>query len=189
MENFDNNEIILEENKLTIEEQIYQIEVRMQEIDAKIEQFEDVYYQTSEEIFPYEEYEALKEEYKKLRSEKKRLLKENKQKGFWDKMPVWMFAYGVFQVIFSFFYVISMVSILFAQWFFNTFNVSEAKFWDVFTFFFIPFISLLISVIILLLIKNKERKKVFLIVFSIQAVETIISVIIMASYLVKTWNS
>lgn len=183
-------ETILEENiQETIEDKIYEIEIKMQEIDSKLEMYEDSYYEGDDENFPYEEYERLKQEYKDLKKQKKALLKENKQNGFWDKVPVWMVAYGTFQVIFSFFFVISMVSILFSSWFLGNVVTKSTKFWEAFSFFFIPFISLLISTIIFVLIKDKLRKKIFLVIFSIQGIETIVSIIIMATYLVKAWNS
>lgn len=183
-------ETLMEENLTeTLEEKIYEIEIKMQEIDSKLEMYEDSYYNGDDNIFPLEEYDRLKQEYKELKKQKKALLKENKQNSFWDKVPVWMVAYGIFQIIFSFFFVISMVSILFSSWFLGNVITKSTKFWEAFSFFFIPFISLLISTIIFLLIKDKLRKKIFLVIFSIQGIETIVSAIIMATYLVKVWNS
>src|SRR5690554_709351 len=112
MDNMENRDNFNIENE-NIEEQLYEIEVKMQEIDAKIERFEDALYERNEEIFSYEEYLQLKEEYKNLRKVKKAISKQ--KKGKWDNIPVWMFAYGVFQIIFSFFMVLNMASILFAE--------------------------------------------------------------------------
>lgn len=182
MDNIENRDNFNIENE-NIEEQLYEIEVKMQEIDAKIERFEDALYERNEEIFSYEEYLQLKEEYKNLKKVKKAISKQ--KKGKWDNIPVWMFAYGVFQIIFSFFMVLNMASILFAEWFLGMFS-EITKFWSIVGFFMLPLISVLLSLIIFLLIKDKARKKFFLIIFSIQFIETVIAVIIMASIMAKS---
>lgn len=189
-----NNEVTIELeedlniNNLSIQEQIYEIEIRMQELDSQIEQLEDILYETRSEDFPHEEYENLKMEYKSLRKQKKDLVRNTK--GTWDKIPVWMFAYGVFQVILSFFYILSMVSLMFASWFLGLIHnkMEITRFWEIVAFFFVPFISIVISLVILCLIKDKARKKFFAVVFSIQTLETIISVILMISYLSEVWK-
>lgn len=173
----------VEDNKLSVKEQIYEIEIKMQELDAQIELYEDALYNSEEEIFTDEKLTELKTEYKRLRSEKKLLTKQTKTN--WDKIPVWMFAYGVFQVFFSFFYVLGIISAYFASWFVDLIRANGvvSKFWEISSLFIIPFISILISVIILILIKEKFRKRFFAVVFSIQLIETIISVIIVIGYL------
>lgn len=172
----------IRENKLSVQEQIYEIEVKMQELDAQIEQYEDALYNSDEEIFSEEKLNDLKTEYKRLRGEKKLLTKTTKTS--WDKIPVWMFLYSVFQVFFSFFSILGMVSAYFAFWFMGLIksNGEVTEFWRIFALFFIPFISILISVIILIFQKEKARKRFYAVAFSIQAIETIISVIIMIGY-------
>lgn len=168
---------VLERKTLSIQEQVYEIEIRMQEIDVQIELFEEAYYQ-SEDDFDYEEIEKLKEEYKELRKKKKEILKRNK--GKWDSIPVSLFVYGIFQIIFSSFFVLFIVSSLFSGWFITTFFTSTpGNFWLYFSLLFIPIISVLISTVILIFIKDKMRKKFFLIIYIIQFIETLITVIFM----------
>lgn len=181
------NEVI-EEVKLSVEEKVYELDIRIQEIDAQIENYEELLYQSDEFDFE-EELSRLKQEYKKLRAERKALLK--KPKGKWDEIPVWMFAYGLFQIIFSVFLILSMVSLFFATWFLTLiYNGKElSRFLEIIGFFFVPFISILITTLILVFTKQKTRKKFMAIILSIQFVETVITVIIMLGHLKSIWNN
>ena len=129
----------VEENKLSVQEQIYEIEVKMQEIDVLIEEYEDALYNSDKEIFSVEKLNELKAEYKRLKSEKKLLAKQPKNN--WDKIPVLMFIYGIFQVFFSFFYILGMISVAFAAWLMDILKESGeiTEFWKIFSLFFIPF--------------------------------------------------
>lgn len=162
-----------------IKAQIFGIEVRMQEIDAILERYEDDYFQKQqsqpeEPVKEDEKISALKAEYKELAKARKELLKGNK-KSIWDNFPVWMGFYAVFQIIFSFYLIMTQLSTYFASWFYALFT-SPTEFWFYFALFVIPFLSLLASLIILLCTKNKVHKKIFLFVYLIQGIETLMSV-------------
>lgn len=182
LEEFEEQEIPAEEK--TREELIYELELKMQEIDTKIEFAEDELYFEESQITE-EDIQALKQEYRELKAEKKALLKQHKTN--WDKFPIWMFAYGVFQVVFSFFYVMSMISLLFASWFLNLIN-SYTRAWEIVSFFFLPFISIVASTIIFFTLKDKIKRRFFSIIFIIQGLETLITVILMIVTLVGLWK-
>ncbi|GEM_PF-2269094 len=167
------------EEVAAVRAQIFGIEVRMQEIDAVLERYEDDYYkkqqsQPEEPIQEDEKIRALKAEYKELAKARKELLKGNK-KSLWDNFPVWMGFYAVFQIIFSFYLILTQLSTYFASWFYQLFS-DATEFWFYFGLFLIPFLSLLASLIILLVTKNKVHKKIFLFVYLIQGIETLMSV-------------
>lgn len=164
------------DNKLSVQEQIYEIEIKMQEIDVQIEHYEDSLYNSDEEIYSSEKLVELTEEYKKLRREKKLLTKE--LKGKWDQIPMWMFIYGIFQIIFSLFVVIIPISMYFTGWFLSVIG-KDSKFWVTFTFLIIPILSVLISALLLILQKIKTRKMFMIVLLAIQVVETTISLLIM----------
>lgn len=167
----------LEDKEVSIQKQIYEIEIKLQEIDSQIEFYEDKLYELEDNEEYIEMIENLKIEYKNLKKQKKEISKQIKTN--WDKIPIWMFAYGVFQIILSFFYVMNMLQFIFSQWFVNLIyeNIEVTKFWQYFSVLLIPIINLLITLIILILIKDKVRKKFMIALFSIQTIETIISVI------------
>ncbi len=159
--------------------QVFGIEVRMQEIDAILERHEDDYFQKQqnqpeEPVKEDEKISALKAEYKELAKARRELLKGNK-KSVWDNFPVWMGFYAVFQIIFSFYLIMTQLSTYFASWFYALFS-TPTDFWFYFGLFIIPFLSLLASLIILLCSKDKVHKKIFLFVYLIQGIETLMSV-------------
>lgn len=162
-----------------VRSQVFGIEVRMQEIDAILERYEDDFYkkqqnQPEEPVQEDEKIRALKAEYKELAKARRELLKENK-KSLWDNFPVWMGFYAVFQIIFSFYLILTQLSTYFATWFYQLFT-NPTNFWFYFGLFLIPFVSLLASLIITLVTKNKLHRKIFLFVYLIQGIETLISV-------------
>lgn len=168
-----------------VRSQVFGIEVRMQEIDAILERYEDDFYkkqqnQPEETEVPEvsgtedEKIIALKAEYKELAKTRRELLKGNK-KSLWDNFPVWMGFYAVFQIIFSFYLILTQFSTYFATWFYQLFT-NPTNFWFYFGLFLIPFVSLLASLIITLVTKNKLHRKIFLFVYLIQGIETLISV-------------
>lgn len=196
MENKNNNEQlndIVEESNESIILKIEEIEHQMLEISMQAELLE-LEIQNKEDAMEYidqslyQELADLSVQYKKLKSDKRDLSKQIKSK--WDKFPAWMFIYGIFQIVFSVFYVMSVVSLNFATWFLNKIVGYEniTRFWEGFGFFFIPFISLATSTVILFLIKDKTKKIFFLVIFGIQTILTLISVGIMISFLVGVWN-
>lgn len=167
---------LTEDNKLSIQEQIYELEIRMQELDVQIEQYEDSLYNSNEEEISSEKLIELTEEYKRLRKEKRLLSKQ--LRGKWDQIPVWLFLYGIFQIIFSSFVVLVKVSMEFTTWFLGVIEKST-EFWVTFSFLMIPIISVIITTVILIIFKNKARKKFLAVVLAIQFLETVIALLIM----------
>ncbi len=163
-----------------IREEIFSIAVRLQEIDTIIERYEDALLEREEEILSVEEVEKLEEEYYELKQKKKQLSKSLK-KTRWDMIPIWMGIYAVFQFIFSFFALQLQISYQFAFWLaLKIYNVWDTGIWLFYVLFFlIPFFSVLLSLLILLKIKNRDKKKIFGIIFLIQGLETIVTIIIM----------
>lgn len=172
----DINTDIDDQNEISNEESIHEIEVRMQEIDVLLERYEDIYYSKGETIMSEEEVIALKQEYNKLRKTKKSV---EKTKTKWDKMPIWMFMYGVFQIIFSFFYVLATISIEVGGWLIRVLGLKTSGFWKYSTLLFVPVLSLVTSLLILLFIKDRDKKRFFIIMYIIQGIETIITVVIL----------
>ncbi|MDD3999524.1 MAG: hypothetical protein PHX62_01340 [Bacilli bacterium] len=161
-------------------QEIFSIDVRLQEIDAILEKYEDVLFEKEEYILSAEEVEILQAEYSELKANKKRLNKSLK-KSRWEAIPVWMGIYAVFQFIFSFLFIQFMISLNFAFWMADSvFKISNNQVWLFYVFLFLlPVLSLLASLIILLKIKNKERKKAFAVIYIIQGIETLITIIYM----------
>ena len=156
---------------LTTKEEIFKIDVRIQEIDVLFERYEDILYSSGEETLNEEEIEHLSEEYKELRKRKKELVKLTR-KSIWDKFPIWMSVYAIFQIVFSLFIIIpsfALSSILIKPF-------PEAPFWllDL----TVPVLNSLISLTILLLLKDKNHKKIFFWIYMIQIVETLLNVIV-----------
>ncbi|MCK9535965.1 MAG: hypothetical protein M0R05_00015 [Bacilli bacterium] len=182
------------ENKITLEEHqesenveflIYEIDLRRQEIDAILENYEFELYEKGNEVLTEEEYINLKEEYKQLKKKRKNLIKSKGEKTIWDEIPLWMGFYAVFQFLFSFYYIQALLSVYFAKLLLDLFSQSNSLAFNIFS-FILPFLSVVASLIILLLLKNKKRKKVFLFVFLIQLVETLITVGLMLSIILKS---
>jgi hypothetical protein len=109
-----------------------------------------------------------------LYSERKKLLKTNK-KSIWDNFPAWMGIYAIFQFIFSFYLILTQLSAYFAQWFF-TFVNGDSEFVFYLSLFLVPVLSLIVSLVILLLLKNKLHKKIFMYIYIIHGVETLMAI-------------
>ncbi|MGD9605117.1 MAG: hypothetical protein AB7V00_03040 [Bacilli bacterium] len=159
-------------------EQIFEIEIKMQEIDVIIEKFEDELYGSNTEgkDIAKEEQDKirqLKQQYRELFQQKKQLQKTLKV-SLWDNFPFWMGLYAIFQFIFSFYLILTQISTYFAQWFFPLVNGST-DFLFYFSLFIIPFLNLVLSLIILLLLKNKTHKKIFLYIYLIHGIETLMA--------------
>lgn len=162
----------------------------MQEIDSLLERYENTLYTSGEEILTEDEVIALKEEYKQIKTERKILLRQGK-KNAWDNFPVPMWVYAVFQIIFSFIFILQNLSANFAEWALKLFEKWDISFLQpsmtllIVMYFFIPFLSLLTSLIILLSLKDKTHKKIFAYIYIIQGIETIITVTIMILAVLK----
>jgi hypothetical protein len=175
-------ELLLNDNtenkEAKVQKEIFEIDVRLQEIDAILERYEDILYEKEEEILSPEEVENLVIEYRELKRKKKELSKSLKNSK-WDVMPLWMAFYAVFQFVFSFYLLQSVICLRFAVWLSELiFKVWVPDLWFFYVLIFLlPFLSLLASLIILLKIKNKEKKKMFAIIYIIHGIETIITVV------------
>lgn len=176
------DELLLNDNgenkEAKIQEKIFTIDIRLQEIDAILERYEDVLYERDEEILSTEEVDELVREYRELKRKKKELSKSLK-KSKWDAIPLWMAFYAIFQFVFSFYLLQSIICLRFAVWLTTQlYKIWVPGTWPIYVFLFlIPFLSLLASLIILLKLKNKEKKKMFAIIYLIQGIETIITVV------------
>ncbi|MGD9886664.1 MAG: hypothetical protein AB7T03_01725 [Bacilli bacterium] len=167
------------DEKAIIKEKIFEIEIKLQEIDAIIERAEDEFYHKENEqneVSPEETQKLieLKNEYRTLVKQKKQLQKSLKS-SVWDNFPVWIGLYAVFQLIFSFYLILTQISTYFAQWFFTVINGST-EFAFYVSLFIIPFLNLVLSLVIWLIIKNKLHKKIFLYVYLIHGIETLMAV-------------
>lgn len=195
----DNLDLIKEENEekeldgMFVEEEIkdpsqliYELDIRLQEIDVILEKYEDTLFETNQEILSVEEVKALKAEAKEIRLKKKTLLRKGKE-TVWDQFPLWMAFYAIFQFIFSFYYVLIRVSIYYLSWAYKFFYniIKPSTFMEYVYILTIPLLSLILSLVILLLIKNKTNKKIFGIIYAIQGVETIGAIIFMVVRLLK----
>ncbi|HHX68724.1 MAG TPA: YfhO family protein [Gallicola sp.] len=167
-----------EENNynLSIQEQVYEIDIRLQEIDAQIELYEEMLYQKDEKIFEDEKLMELKQEYKDLRMKKKELQKSTK--GKWDQIPIWLFIYGIFQILFSLLFIMVPVSLSFVKWISSNVKVTS-EFWVTTLFLLIPLICLLATGLLLIFQKNKPRKIFLLVILGFQVIETTINLIVM----------
>jgi len=165
---------------------IYEIDLRCQEIDSIFERYEYELQEKGTENLSLEEYEALKQEYKELRKQKREMKKGGKE-TIWEAIPLWMGIYAILQIIISMYFIQAMLSIHFASFLLNLFFVSNPSntLFAILNFVF-PFLCILSSLIIFLMIKNKKAKKFFLIVFIIQIIETIVTVSLMIS-IVSSW--
>ena len=170
-------EQLMDEHAQT-KEKIFAIEVKMQELDAIIERFEDEFYREGENYEPSEEetnkVKALIEEYRDLREQKKQLQKTIKT-SIWDHFPLWMGIYALFQIVFSFYLIMTQISMYFAQWFLKVVNGSTDFVFYV-ALFMIPFLNLVLPLLIFLLLKNKVHKRMFLYIYLIHGIETLIAV-------------
>jgi hypothetical protein len=173
-------------NEEEIQAEIFSIEVRLQEIDAELEHYEDMLMEKQEEILEPEEVAKLKSEYKELKKQRKNLLKQTK-KSIWDTIPLWMGIYAVFQFIFSFWIILEEISRQFTIFALELLaHIFTPGLWTLYILFFlIPVLSLLASTIILLKLKNKNHKKIFAIIFGIHGLETLITIGLMISLLIK----
>lgn len=185
--NNDNKEFLTEYNEEKIREEIYAIEVRLQELDAILEKYEDILYERNEETLPQEEVEKLVAEYHDLKKRKKDLAKSLK-KSKWDMVPLWMAVYAVVQFIFSFYVFQVQISLEFARWLTELiYSVWKTGLWVFYTsIFLLPVLSLLVSLIIWLKLKNKDRKKIFRIIFLIHSLETIGTLVYFIVIIAKT---
>jgi len=159
------------------EYRIYELEVRIQEISSTLENHEDIFYNTGEKTLDDNTVNDLHEEYKRLRQEIKEINRSGKG-SIWDNMPIWMALYATFQFIFSFFYILTEMSRFFVKLTLPIFSEPSLALLII-LYYFIPFISLVISLIILIIIKNKINKKTFAVIFLIQGIETIVAALIM----------
>ena len=66
----------------------------------------------------------------------------------------------------------------FTTWFLGVIEKST-EFWVTFSFLMIPIISVIITTVILIIFKNKARKKFLAVVLAIQFLETVIALLIM----------
>jgi hypothetical protein len=180
------NENNLNDNDEEIRSQIFAIEVRVQEIDAIIENYEYYLIEKELETLTPEEVASLKEEYKNLKKQRKELQKQLK-KSIWDHFPVWMGIYAIFQFFFSFTLVMIDISSRFAIFAMTLLDkIADPKLWVLYLFYFIiPVINLLISLIILLKLKNKNHKKIFAFIYGIHGIEVLITIIFMISIIVR----
>lgn len=180
------DDIICEEQAKDTNQLIYELDIRLQEIDVILEKYEDTFFETNQETLSVEEVEALKKEIKEIKLKKKSLLRKGK-KTVWDQFPLWMAFYAVFQFAFSFYYVLIRASIFYLSWAYKFFYkiIKPSIAMEYVYILTLPVLSLIISLVILLLIKNKTHKKIFGIIYAIQGVETIGAIIFMVVRLLQ----
>lgn len=159
---------------------IYNIDLRIQEIDSKLEEYENVYFDKGIEILTSEEVLNLKEEYKNLRANLK-VLRKSTSNRIWDKIPLWMFLYGVFQFILSSFLIMPVFTAHIAYYVKDLLGELLYTKFGAFVFIYgLTFINVIISLIIYILIiryADKLKKNIFGVIVILQIVSSITTVI------------
>lgn len=162
------------------EKRIQEIDIELQKVEVKIDQLElmpdrDQY---------MDEYIELKEKFNSLLKERKALKPKNEK--IWDKIPIWMYIYCVFQIIIlGIPYVSQIIWINFSNWIITIFETQLDKLAYAPQFAFttvliliiysLPIINLFISWILYVNVVHKPfEKKVFKIIWIVQAVLTLI---------------
>jgi hypothetical protein len=168
-----------------------QIELRLQEIDFLCEQLEVKIEEAKYEIIGTgidtleEEYSNYEVEYKLLVAEKKAIIKESRAQnkangGFWNTVPLWIFLIAIVHLVLSFYLVLPMLSANIAIAL-NGKNGSDVRV-IVLSFLLPLFLFALAGIIFVFIRKNKKLTKYYLIIFIIEMLNLIPSVI----YLIVT---
>ncbi|HHX78770.1 MAG TPA: hypothetical protein GX695_03335 [Acholeplasmataceae bacterium] len=164
-----------------LQEQIYEKSLRMQELEALIEQNEYYNEDMLEEKAIDELLISLKKEYKTVKSEIK-ILKKKTQTSFFDKVPIWLYLYGLVFTIMGFAPVMKKFTEFLAPTAIKVLGEFLYTWFGTFLYLYLPtIILLLITVIIFVIFYKKEviRKAMYIVlgIHSINAIITIISLI------------
>ncbi len=154
-----------------IAKRLEELEIQMQELDVLMEQIElkIVDYETEEQFLP--EYQEKKQAFLVLEQEYKEI-KKSLKKSTWDKIPIWMILYAIFQGIICFPFISSFIWVNFANKVMEMFNeslqgISASAPEFVFAILVIlivyslPLLNILLSWILYINVVKKEHKKIF----------------------------
>jgi hypothetical protein len=156
---------------------IQEITFRLHEIDLVIDEYEEKLFVDNDSLIEEQEQEQimmLKKEYKQLKREMKALYRTAEGK-FWEKVPVWMFVYGIVQIIISSFLIMPWLTV----YAFDAFSGSmagmlESNIGIFFMIFGVTFINLFITGVILYFVfKDKLKRTVISVIWGLQFLSSI----------------
>ncbi|MDD3120840.1 MAG: hypothetical protein PHU02_00045 [Bacilli bacterium] len=161
-----------------LQQQIYVNLLRMQEIDATIEKYDYFNEDMVEEENVDEILQELKEEYKILKSETK-VLKKKTQVGLFDKIPIWVYIYGLVFTILGLAPVMKKFTELLAPTAINILGDFLYTWFGTFLYLYTPTILLLgVSVVIFIIVFKKELlRKIMYIILGIHTLNAIITIV------------
>lgn len=186
--NEDKNPIIPEESNLPLEEGTYvpseeeQLAVKLQEIEVMMEQLENEAMNADDETRDkmIDQYNTLKQEHKELMKTLKELKKVHR--NVYDKIPFWMYGYGILQLILYFPFLSSMIWISFSSWLITLFegsldtitNNAPSFFYNIVLFLLVyalPLLGVFLSwILYTYAVRSPFNRKVFRIIWITQSV-------------------
>lgn len=161
-----------------LQQQIYEKSLRMQEIEALIEQYE--YYNDDMDIEQDVDdlIASLKKEYKAIKGEIK-VLKKKTQTSFFDKIPVWIYVYGLLVIICGSAPIMKKFTEFLAPTTIKILGDYLHTWFGTFLYLYLPTIILLIVTItiFILVFKKENLRKLMYVVLGIHTVNAIITII------------